>query len=228
MAWSLAPALRTLRDQINTTWPDRNKISDGTIGDAAHRLRKSDHNPDADGIVRATDITHDPSSGADMKPFTDALRKSADPRIKYVIYNKRLFSSYWQNGIRPFTWRTYYGSNPHTTHAHISIHGGNLRYDDSLWIPNYLGEPMPTDQAMIDFFTRFQQALIDAGYPLPRYGADGVPGDETFGAFTAALTDAGLIGQHDHDVLDHTHPIAPHTHTVLSPVAWDVQTSGPQ
>lgn len=64
MSWRLAPALVTLRDEINKRFPNRSTISDGTIGDAAHASRDSDHNPwvidtDGVGVVTAIDITED-------------------------------------------------------------------------------------------------------------------------------------------------------------------------
>lgn len=209
MSWSLAPALRVLRDQINTTWPDRNKVSDGTIASRQHSINNpySDHEPDADDIVTATDITHDPVGGPDMFTFTEALRRSRDSRIKYVIFDRRMFSSYWARGIAPYTWRTYSGSNPHTKHAHISNLGGSHRFDTRLWIPDHMEEPMAVSEQVKDFFTRFQTALIEAGYDLPKYGPDGVPGDETFGAFTEALKDAKQLGVDT----DHRHP---HRHTL--------------
>ena len=54
MSWTLAPALVQLRQELNARWPGRSKASDGTIGDAAHKARVSEHNPDADGVVAGT------------------------------------------------------------------------------------------------------------------------------------------------------------------------------
>jgi hypothetical protein len=42
-------------------FPERSKESDGSIGNAEHSARQSDHNPDQFGIVRAIDITNDPT-----------------------------------------------------------------------------------------------------------------------------------------------------------------------
>lgn len=69
MAWRLAHSLETLRAQVNAKWPNRSKSSDGSIGDASHSSRLSDHNPDPSGVVRAIDITHDPLSGFDSYAF---------------------------------------------------------------------------------------------------------------------------------------------------------------
>jgi hypothetical protein len=114
MAWRLARGLDRLRSQINTRSPNRNKSSDGTIGDRAHAARASDHNPRR-GIVHALDLTHDPGRGVDTWSLADRMRLSKDPRIKYVISNRRIFSS------PGYTWRPYKGSNPHSRHVHISI-----------------------------------------------------------------------------------------------------------
>lgn len=49
--------------------------------------------------------------------MAEKLRTSKDPRISYVISNKRIFSS----TKSPWTWRAYTGSNPHSKHVHVSI-----------------------------------------------------------------------------------------------------------
>jgi hypothetical protein len=117
MNWRLAASLATLRAQVNTAWPERSKASDGTIGDAAHAARASDHNPNSRGVVCALDLTHDPAHGCDAGEIAEALRVSRNPRIKYVIWNRRLFSSL----TRPWEWREYDGLNPHTKHVHVSV-----------------------------------------------------------------------------------------------------------
>lgn len=127
----LARALTQLRSEVNAKWPDRSKDSDGWIGDAAHASRSSDHNPwihDPDGtrVVSAIDITHDPAKGFDSYAFAEWLRTQRDPRIKYVISNRRIFSS----ESSPWQWRRYSGSNPHDHHVHISVQEDKAHYDD--------------------------------------------------------------------------------------------------
>ena len=121
MAWKLASSLVMLRDQINATWPKRSQLSDGTIGDVNHSSKKSDHNPTPSGLVCAFDITNDPNNGCDAGKLAEALRLSRDPRIKYVIWNKRMFSSYKTNAVSAWSWRPYSGENPHTKHVHVSV-----------------------------------------------------------------------------------------------------------
>lgn len=121
MAWRLAKSLEVLRNQLNAAYPNRSKASDGTIGDTAHASRPSDHNPNSKGVVTAIDITHDPKNGLDCNVLAEALRNSRDPRIKYVIWNKRAFDPYNLKGN--WDWQPYSGSNPHTKHLHISVKG---------------------------------------------------------------------------------------------------------
>ena len=111
MAWHLAPSLAQLRREINTRWPNRDKTSDGTIGDAAHSARASDHNPNSRGSVNAIDIDED---GIDSWGLVALL--ITDPRVYYVIYEGRI----WQRkyGFKP---RPYSGINAHTKHIHVSI-----------------------------------------------------------------------------------------------------------
>lgn len=122
MAWRLARSLEKLRSQVNAKWPNRGKGSDGSVGDTSHGARKSDHNPDAAGIVHAIDITHDPAHGFDSYAFADLLLKKQDRRLSYVISNGRIGSG--PAGTQPGKWRKYTGSNPHDHHCHISVVSG--------------------------------------------------------------------------------------------------------
>lgn len=129
MTWRVARSLLLLRDEFNRLFPKRSKSHDGTIGDAAHTSRASDHNPwvqDAGtGVVTALDITHDPAHGVDTHAIAEFLRKHEDPRIKYVISAGRIFSS----TQHPFQWRKYTGSNPHHSHMHVSVIATKSKYD---------------------------------------------------------------------------------------------------
>ena len=112
-----------LREQIDDAFPDRDRASDGWLGDARHSTRKSDHNPDADGWVRAIDIDRD-LNGKGRKPdvmpdLADQIRlagKSGDKRIAYVIFNGKIASP-----RKAWAWRPYDGINKHNHHAHISF-----------------------------------------------------------------------------------------------------------
>ncbi len=132
MAWTLAPALKTLRSQINNAWPNRDKSVDGAIGDEAHQNRVSDHNPDADGMVTAIDVTDDDAAGADMRLLAEVFRGTKDARIKYVIHEGRMFSSYPTSSYAAWTWRPYSGLNGHFSHLHISVTQAG-KWDGSLW-----------------------------------------------------------------------------------------------
>ena len=117
----LCKAGQQLRLQIDDTYADRDRTSDGWIGDSRHSARPSDHNPDELGIVRAIDIDRDLSGKKkpDLMPdLADQIRHAAksDKRIAYVIFNGRIASS--RLGFR---WRKYRGSNPHVHHCHVSF-----------------------------------------------------------------------------------------------------------
>src|SRR5882762_3222568 len=110
MEWRVAGSLLQLRKQVNLVWPTRDKSSDGTIGDAGHASRSSDHNPwvhDSSGqpVVTAMDISNDPSVGLVSDQVARHLVASKDSRIKYVISNKRICSG--TDGPSPWVWRTY-------------------------------------------------------------------------------------------------------------------------
>jgi len=138
----LAPSLVALRNEINARYPNRDKSSDGWIGDAAHASRQSDHNPDARGIVHALDIDEDldgnpADAGAELQWLVDHLVAKRDRRVSYIIYEGRMWRSYAKPGIPAWTPAKYTGANPHTKHVHISILSTpEAEQDTSPWLPN--------------------------------------------------------------------------------------------
>ncbi|RJQ68159.1 peptidoglycan-binding protein [Pseudonocardiaceae bacterium YIM PH 21723] len=149
--WLLAPALETLRFQFNEQFPDRNKASDGAIGDDAHRNQgsASDHNPwvvlDGQAWVTALDITHDPDNGVDMNRFTDemleATRNGGEYRLKYQIFRALIMDT--RPGQRPFEWTP---SFEHYGHAHFSVLDTRALLDDQPWdLPMLAGTTKPAE-----------------------------------------------------------------------------------
>jgi endonuclease G len=132
--WRVARSLIALREQVNRLAPQRNDDSDGTIGDASHHSRDSDHNPwvsDGElGVVTALDITHDPQGDCDAGKLADALVAARDGRVKFIIWNRRIVNSSQIGTTPPWTWRGYRGANPHTRHVHISVRSDKASYDD--------------------------------------------------------------------------------------------------
>jgi len=125
MTPKLCKAGQQLRLQVDDSYPDRDRTSDGWIGNLAHQVTKSDHNPDkAHGnVVRAIDLDRDLSGKAkpDLMPYlADEIRRFAkkdkSKRISYIIFNGRIASP--RLGWR---WRKYSGINPHNHHCHISF-----------------------------------------------------------------------------------------------------------
>lgn len=135
MAWFVAPSLNTLLGEFNTMAPGRSKAADGSIGDASHSARRSDHNPDysAGGVVRARDFTHDPPE-LDIHKEVRKPDILHDPRTKYIISNDRIMAYYAVGGYPPYAERPYGGSNPHRQHAHQSIKPGRVyEFDTTSW-----------------------------------------------------------------------------------------------
>lgn len=138
MSWRVANSLDVLLDEINDAAPNRSKISDGSIGDAAHASRDSDHNPwvidrNGVGVVRARDFTHDPAGGLDCNDLArelEQLYRGGHPALgsgAYTIWRRRILS----RDRLAEGWRTYSGSNPHDHHLHQSVARAAAGYDST-------------------------------------------------------------------------------------------------
>ena len=212
MAWRVAKSLEKLRSQVNAQWPKRDKSSDGTIGDAAHASRSSDHNPwvkdGRTGVVTGMDITNDPSGGPVSNDLAETLRASRDPRIKYIISNARICSG--DAGPSPWAWRKYSGSNAHRHHVHLSVKADKEFYDSvKPWaIGKKFAEPVavlhepepkpplnvqPVNAAPSVEVETVQKRLDAIGYHEVG-GVDGIWGGKTAAAIAAFKNDRGLSG----------------------------------
>jgi hypothetical protein len=129
-----ANSLDTLLKQINARFPYRDKASDGGLGDPAHASRVSDHNPDSSGVYHARDFDHDPdSNGLDCYVLKQQLIASHDPRIKYIIFMRRIWSDSTRNEVY------YNGVNAHEKHLHLSVKSGVLGDNARAWNLSFLG-----------------------------------------------------------------------------------------
>lgn len=199
-SWRVARSLERLREQVNALAPNRGKASDGTLGDLRHQATKSEHNPNAAGVVTAMDITHDPAGGCDCQVLADSLVASRDERIGYIIWNKRIISS----TVSPGVWRKYEGSNPHTKHLHITATQAAAVYDDArdwnIRVSDGTAYPhtpsvYPTLRVGVDarsFVMRAQDLLNRAG-AAPQLKVDGVFGEGTKAAVVAFQSRKGLV-----------------------------------
>lgn len=131
MAWVVVPALEDLRLQLDAVAPDRDKTSDGGIGDTSHAAGKSSHNPDRTGNpeyrdgdsadeVRARDFDRDLNHpDLTMLEFVRHLVLGARAGrfwwLRYVIYQGVIYhkSTGWAA-------RAYTGANQHDHHAHVN------------------------------------------------------------------------------------------------------------
>jgi hypothetical protein len=132
MAWVLTKGLQNLRNQVNEAFPDRDKDSDGTIGDLAHMGRTSGHNAD-DTSGSKPEWDGDPDDTAEVRAWDMDVNLNAPPAtaqqvvdhirhlpgvsavLRYMIYNRRIYKA--SNGWYP---EAYDGPSPHTEHIHFS------------------------------------------------------------------------------------------------------------
>ncbi len=198
-----APSCRKALTDATATWPNRNRASDGIMGDAAHQARPSDHN-----LGNAYDLTHDVANGVDCRALSRLVMN--DPRVKYVIFAGQIYRTY-----RPAQgWATYTGPNSHHHHMHVSIKADS-RNDLAPWpwssgapagggqpvdagaggAPAYPGTVIKLDSRGAHVRT-VQQRLKDLGFTLD---VDGNFGQGTLGQVKAfqrqkGLDDDGKVG----------------------------------
>jgi len=195
--WRNCRASLVLVAEINERWPNRDRSSDGTIGDAEHATRDSDHNPwlvDANGIgvVRARDIDKDGIEAAWLAEFLRKRGAVGDPRLRlggYVIFNRRITAPDF------LTWRVYTGTNPHTSHIHVSFSRDPAGFDsEAAWdiVPSgtlRLGDS-GSDVVKLQTVLRAWYPTIE---PFASLVADGEYGPKTAAAVASFQSRAGLI-----------------------------------
>lgn len=208
-AWIVAESLNRLHQQLNALAPNRSRVSDGSIGDAAHASRDSDHNPwlvlNGQPLVTARDWTHDPAGGLDCAQLRDALIRAKDGRVKYIIFNHQIISG--AGGPQPWVRRPYSGSNAHTHHLHLSVVADRRCRDDGPWMLPGMGggQPLPDSGVYArygdrnDRVLRLQQFMTThfPGYnpyrPTGFFGEATRAGVEEFQRRTGLVAD-GVVG----------------------------------
>ncbi|HEX2551621.1 MAG TPA: hypothetical protein VHK64_08510 [Nocardioidaceae bacterium] len=182
--WALTKGLQNLRNQVNAAFPDRDKASDGTIGDAAHQAETSSHNPDDtpgstpewngdpdnDPEVRAWDMDSDLSMhGVDAQDVVDHIRHlpGVSNVLRYIIYNRKIYKA--SNG---WTAQDYTGASAHTEHIHFTG-AFTQSADNNTSFDFHLEDLVALDQSDID---KIVAAIGNIGVPV---------GGETWAAKTA-------------------------------------------
>lgn len=130
--WVATKPVRRIIDDFRARFPNKNRAQDGTIGDDAHKLSTSSHNPDdtlgsrseytdVDGTpeVRAADVDarlNDPNGITMDDCIQSILRTPADrDRWMYIIFRRRVWRK--RNGWRQ---EAHDDGGDHDLHAHFS------------------------------------------------------------------------------------------------------------
>lgn len=231
MAWDLTVGLKTLRAQVNARWPNRDKASDGTIGDAAHQAEAaSGHNPDdtvgsrpewdgdSDTLqeVRAWDMDSDlGEAGTTAQMLVDHLRAlpGLSSHVRYMIYNRKIYHSSSNFAPAPYS-----GASAHTEHIHFS--GAYTQAADQDTSFNYrlseVGDDMSKQDvtdALTDFFK--QAGSVPTQDYTSRIGRDALNQDIP-NPFTGAKSTAySLLG----DLADHLLIVE---QALKQPISFDV------
>lgn len=194
--WTLVPCLVQLRSEFNAIAPGRDKASDGSIGDTAHSATVSDHNPAPDGQVHAIDVDVDLRCGVTMEDVVQFLlarcRSGDEKRLKYVIYNRRIWSA--SSG---WVQKAYTGANAHDHHAHFSA--SYTPAHEASTAPWHLTDLIEGDDMLIkqgdsgEDVRFWQQILVDVGYPVE---IDGDYGPKTAAAIAKFRTDRNATTQY--------------------------------
>jgi len=207
--WVLVPCLVALRSEFNRIAPARDKASDGSIGDAAHRRRSSDHNPDETGTVPIRDADRlNEVHGLDVdvnlrrpgltmervvQHILARCRSGAEKRLRYIIFNRRIWeaSNDWRE-------RAYSGDNPHTEHAHFSASYDTAREASTAsWHLSTLTQPKGSNVTTLDSADHTAiradvASIVDDRATLKTYN-DGAAGSGS--AIGRAVINSGVIAR---------------------------------
>ena len=131
--WYLTPGGVELARAVYEIWP-ASHATDGTVASEGHDARspRSDHRPSpydaSPAIVRALDVGEVVEN--DGQALFDALLATRDPRIKYVLHENKIFSSYSTSSRA--AWTVAPQSVGHYSHVHVSF-TTRADWDNSAW-----------------------------------------------------------------------------------------------
>jgi hypothetical protein len=111
-ATGVNPMAESTWTDISSTFPGTTNM--GIWGDSSHKKRKSDHNTGDALDIGITDLKQGELVASKL------IKEAQDRGIKYIIWNNKI----WNPSVAP-DWRDYNGSNPHTSHIHVSFNRGN-------------------------------------------------------------------------------------------------------
>lgn len=177
--WALTLGLQNLRRQVNAAFPDRDRASDGTIGDEPHRAHTSGHNPDdtagsksawngdPDSLpeVRAWDMDSDlRAAPATAQQVVDHIRRlpGVSSVLRYMIYNHRMYHS--RDGFAP---TAYDGPSPHEEHIHFE--GAYTQAADANQSFDFRLEEIPVSLTAADKTWISQEIADRIAAAVPRY-----------------------------------------------------------
>jgi hypothetical protein len=125
--WFLNRFLTSWRDAINRRFPKRTRASEGTIGNAEHSARSSEHNPDRDGSVDAFDMDvnlhgapNDEGDAAELREI-EALKADFQKQPGAQLWIHRGWIA--NKAVQRWKRRKYTGANKHGKHVHWQSDG---------------------------------------------------------------------------------------------------------
>lgn len=188
--WSVPPCLGALRAEFNAVAPHRDKGADGTIGDAAHKARSSDHNiddgpdqgvtpyedSDSDPEVHALDVDADgpwpDGSGREAGGWFDrtilALVARERREYEHPTIKGRLRNVIWRGRVcsRSWGWSEWRPADGHYDHAHFSaLYDSQTEKDTRPWGVAE-GEDVTKDE-MKDALREVMPDVLDAWAKTP-------------------------------------------------------------
>lgn len=155
------------REQCDRRWPNRDHASDGWIGDASHQAAVSEHNPcwtctgDRYGVVRAIDVDVDLSKADPnamdrlVTQLVAACRDGREKRIWYIIFEGHIYSKTYG-----FVKNAYTGSDPHTSHMHISFDEDGDFNDHRFDLPIFVSATDRLTSALHDIRRQIENRLV--------------------------------------------------------------------